>query len=284
MFALGMVSHRSWASVMRRGVHRLASLHKVLALPAKKTQALLYPVSHLEGYLDSSMDTSDFRLFQPSVEDIMKAEKLFCSTPTHKIDYHTSAERMEHTPSLAQPEVCFIGRSNVGKSSLIKALFSLSPEVEVRVSKTPGHTRKMNFFRVGKSFSVVDMPGYGHRAPADFVDMVEPYLRCRKSLVRTFMLVDGSLDFQKNDLIALEMCEEMRRPYVIVLTKIDKCGGRGKLLRNLMSLQDLIKTQTRCCFPQAFLASSLNYSGIHLLRCFIAHVTGSINLRDTSPS
>uniref|UniRef100_A0A3Q4MMZ3 EngB-type G domain-containing protein n=1 Tax=Neolamprologus brichardi TaxID=32507 RepID=A0A3Q4MMZ3_NEOBR len=68
--------------------------------------------------------------------------------------------------------VCFIGRSNVGKSSLIKALFSLTPEVEVRVSKTPGHTKKMNFFRVGKAFTIVDMPGYGHKAPRDFVDMM----------------------------------------------------------------------------------------------------------------
>ncbi|KAM9804833.1 GTP-binding protein 8 [Neosynchiropus ocellatus] len=278
MFGLG------GARQCRRGAHRLASLHDVMALPPKKRQGALFPISVLEGYLDSSVDTTDFHLFQPSAADILKAETLFCSTPTHKIDYHTSAERMDHAPSLAQPEVCFIGRSNVGKSSLIKALFSLSPEVEVRVSKTPGHTKKMNFFRVGRSFCMVDMPGYGHRAPRDFVDMVEPYLLSRKSLVRTFMLVDGSLDFQKNDLIALEMCEEMRRPYVIVLTKVDKCGGRGKLLRNLMALQDVIQSQTRCCFPQPFLASSLSYSGVHLLRCFIAHVTGSINLRDTSQS
>lgn len=112
-------------------------------------------------------------------------------------------------------QVCFLGRSNVGKSSLIRALFSLAPEVEVRVSKTPvskqtellydffltsfflffrvglrhlvvlivfmqGHTKKLNFFTVGNAFTLVDMPGYGYRAPEDFVDMVEPYLQERK--------------------------------------------------------------------------------------------------------
>ncbi|XP_068602794.1 GTP-binding protein 8 [Brachionichthys hirsutus] len=266
-----------------RCAHKLASLQNVATLPAKKVQGLLYPFSHLQDYLDRSVDTSRFQLFRPGLEDMVEAEKLFLSSPSHRIDYFTSAERMGHAPLLKQPEVCFIGRSNVGKSSLIRCLFSLSPEVEVRVSKTPGHTKKMNFFKVGRTFAVVDMPGYGHRAPEDFVDIVEPYLETRKNLARTFLLVDGSVGLQKADLVAVEMCEEFRRPYVMVVTKIDKCGA-GKLLRNLMSLQEEVLTQTSGCFPQPLLLSSLHFSGIYLLRCFIAHVTGSIQLRGTSPS
>ncbi|XP_029968699.1 GTP-binding protein 8 [Salarias fasciatus] len=270
-------------AVARHNVHKLASLHSVTALPQKKMRNLLYPLSELEAYLHRSVDRTQFQLFQPSVEDMAEAEKLFCSSPAHKIDYYTSAERMEHAPALKQPEVCFIGRSNVGKSSLIKALFSLTPEVEVRVSKTPGHTRKMNFFRVGKAFTVIDMPGYGHRAPKDFVDMVEPYLYTRKNLVRTFLLVDGSVGLQKADMIALEMCEETRSPYAVVVTKMDKCGV-GVLLTNLLNLQRVVETQTSSCFPQPFLISSLHFSGIYLLRCFIAHVTGSVTLKDTCKS
>ncbi|XP_054471407.1 GTP-binding protein 8 [Anoplopoma fimbria] len=270
-------------SVSWQSVHKLASLHKATALPQKKVQNLLYPFSALEAYLDRSVDRSQFQLFHPSLEDMVKAEKLFCSSPSHKIDYYISAERMDHVPAMKPPEVCFIGRSNVGKSSLIKGLFSLTPELEVRVSKTPGHTKKMNFFRVGKAFTIVDMPGYGHRAPKDFVDMVEPYLHTRKNLVRTFLLVDGSVGLQKADMIALEMCEEIRRPYVMVVTKIDKCGY-GTLLTNLLDLQDVVKTQTTSCFPQPILVSSLQFWGIYLLRCFIAHVTGSIRLTDTSQS
>lgn len=227
------------------------------------------------------MDRTQFQLFHPSVEDMVKAEKLFSSSPSHKIDYYISAERMDHVPALEQPEVCFIGRSNVGKSSLIKALFSLTPEVEVRVSKTPGHTKKMNFFKVGRAFTIVDMPGYGYRAPKDFVDMVEPYLNKRKNLVRTFLLVDGSVGIQKADLIALEMCEEFRRPYVMVVTKMDKCRP-GTLLTNLLHLQNVVKTQTTSCFPQPFLVSSVQFWGIYLLRCFVAHVTGNIMLTESS--
>ncbi|KAM6978824.1 GTP-binding protein 8 [Tautogolabrus adspersus] len=266
-----------------RRVHKFASLQKATALPAKKVQSLLYPFSGVEAYLDRSVDRTPFQLFHPSLEDMLKAENLFHSSPSHKIDYYVSAERMDHVPALKQPEVCFIGRSNVGKSSLIKGLFALTPEVEVRVSKTPGHTKKMNFFRVGKAFTLVDMPGYGHRAPKDFVDMVEPYLYSRTNLMRTFLLVDGSVGLQRADLIALEMCEEIRRPYVIVVTKIDKCT-RGTLLTNLMNLQDVVKSQTTSCFPQPFLISALNFWGIYLLRCFIAHVTGSIKLTDTCQS
>uniref|UniRef100_UPI0037E9A1F6 GTP-binding protein 8 n=1 Tax=Semicossyphus pulcher TaxID=241346 RepID=UPI0037E9A1F6 len=270
-------------TVSLQKIHKLASLQKATTLQPKKVQSLLYPFSDLDAYLDRSVDRTPFQLFHPSLEDMLKAEKLFYSSPSHKIDYYISAERIDHAPALKQPEVCFIGRSNVGKSSLIKGLFSLTPEVEVRVSKTPGHTKKMNFFRVGKAFTIVDMPGYGHKAPKDFVDMVEPYLHMRKNLVRTFLLVDGSVGLQRADLIALEMCEEIRRPYVIVVTKIDKCG-HGTLLTNLMNLQDVVKTQTASCFPQPLLVSSLHFLGIYLLRCFIAHVTGSIKLTDTSQS
>ncbi|XP_061580542.1 GTP-binding protein 8 [Cololabis saira] len=267
----------------QRSVHKLASVQTATSLPHKKMQSLLYPFSQLEAYLDRSVDRTQFHLFHPSLEDMMEAEKLFRSSPSHKIDYYVSAERMDHVPALRQPEVCFIGRSNVGKSSLIKALFSLTPEVEIRVSKTPGHTKKMNFFKVGKAFTIVDMPGYGHKAPKDFVDMVEPYLHTRNNLVRTFLLIDGSVGLQQADMIALEMCEETRCPYVVVLTKMDKCGPGG-LLTNLLRLQEVVQTHTSSCFPQPFLISSLQFSGIHLLRCFVTHVTGSTELKDPPQS
>lgn len=113
-------------------VHKLASLQKVPAMPPKKLQNLLYPFSQLESYLDRcpfeiafiflfissmnatfsltampssrSVDRTQFELFHPSVEDMVKAEKLFCSA-SHRIDYYVSAERMDHAPALKQPEV-----------------------------------------------------------------------------------------------------------------------------------------------------------------------------------
>ncbi|XP_032487404.1 GTP-binding protein 8 isoform X4 [Phocoena sinus] len=124
-------------------------------------------------------------------------------------------------------------------------------KVEVRVSKKPGHTKKMNFFKVGKYFTLVDMPGYGYRAPEDFVDMVETYLKERKNLMRTFLLVDSVVGIQKTDNIAIEMCEEFALPYVMVLTKIDK-SSKGHLLKQVLQIQKFVDTKTQGCFPQLF--------------------------------
>ncbi|KAK3542878.1 hypothetical protein QTP70_006134 [Hemibagrus guttatus] len=201
--------------VSTRHAHELASLRQVSLLPERKRLGLLYPFSSLEEHLSRQVDKTPFHLFQPELGALECAERLFTPSPKHQILYSSSAVRTEHMPDLTQPEVCFIGRSNVGKSSLIRALFSLAPEVEIRVSKTPGHTKKLNFFTVGKAFTLVDMPGYGYRAPEDFVDMVEPYLQERKNLMRTFLLVDGGVGLQKFDLVAVEMCEEFGIPYVV---------------------------------------------------------------------
>ncbi|XP_076857567.1 GTP-binding protein 8 isoform X2 [Brachyhypopomus gauderio] len=235
-----------------RKLHHLASLSKASLLPENKRKGLLYPFSDLETHLSRQVDKETFHVFQPSVEDLVQAEKLFTPSANHQILFFSSAVRIDHLPKLTQPEVCFIGRSNVGKSSLIRALFSLAPDVEVRVSKKPGHTRKLNFFTVGKAFTLVDMPGYGYRAPEDFVDMVEPYIQERKNLQRTFILVDGGAGLQKFDLVAVEMCEEFGIPYGLVVTKIDRTQ-QGALLTLLLQLHDFIKHQTSSCFPQPFL-------------------------------
>ncbi|XP_018413366.1 PREDICTED: GTP-binding protein 8 [Nanorana parkeri] len=258
-----------------RNAGSLASFQEVSKLQEKKIKSILYPVTDLERIISPSVDRTDFRLFNPPVEEIAAAESLFRPAGKHVIDYVTSAVRMDHTPDLQQPEVCFIGRSNVGKSSLIKSLFALVPGIDVRVSKTPGHTKKMNFFKVGKAFTLVDMPGYGYRAPGDFAEMVESYIQERRNLKRTFLLLDSSIGIQQADLIAVEMCEEFGIPYVVVMTKVDRCRA-AVLLMQFLQVQEFIKKKTTGCFPQPFLVSSLNFSGIHLLRCFIAHVTGTL--------
>ncbi|TRY91858.1 hypothetical protein DNTS_027201 [Danionella cerebrum] len=267
-----------WPLVLQRW-HRVDSMDKVRVLPERRREGHLFPFKELEKHLSSQVNKAQFEIFHPSLEDLNLAEKLFTPSSKHVINYSTSAVRLGHLPNLKQPEVCFIGRSNVGKSSLIRALFSLAPEVEVRVSKTPGHTKKMNFFTVGKAFCLVDMPGYGYRAPRDFVEMVEPYLQEHHNLVRTFLLVDGSIPLQEADLIAVEMFSQLSLHvmFQLVVTKIDKAGP-GTLITHLLQLQDFINTQTKACFPQPFLLSSIHFSGVQLLRCFIAHVTGKLQV------
>ncbi|XP_065598129.1 GTP-binding protein 8 [Cyrtonyx montezumae] len=268
---------RSWARAPqgRSPPPPLAALSQVLKLERSRRDGVVFPLRRLARNLVPGAEEETFALFQPGLTALQRAETLFTSGRGHAIDYVSSAERMEHAPQPALPEVCFIGRSNVGKSSLIRALFALAPEVEVRVSKTPGHTKKMNFFNIGKYFTLVDMPGYGYRAPKDFVDMVEAYLQERHNLKRTFLLVDGVVGIQSTDLIAVEMLEEFGIPYVMVVTKIDRTS-KGMLLKNVLRIQEFVKEKTQGCFPQLFLVSSVDFSGVHLLRCFVAHVTGSL--------
>ncbi|KAL2805109.1 GTP-binding protein 8 isoform 2, partial [Daubentonia madagascariensis] len=192
---------------------------EVLQLPKRQLTKLLYPLQELERYLapDTRSDLH-LKIFDPSLEDIARAETIFTATARNRIDYLSSAVRLDHAPDLLWPE---------------------------------GHTKKMNFFRVGKYFTLVDMPGYGYRAPEDFVDMVEAYLKERKNLKRTFLLVDSVVGIQKTDNIAIEMCEEFALPYVMVLTKIDK-SSKGRLLKQVLQIQKFVNTQTQGCFPQLF--------------------------------
>ncbi|XP_054830798.1 GTP-binding protein 8 [Eublepharis macularius] len=262
---------------------KYASFSEVLQLQEKQYTEITFPLQDLAKYLTPNVDTSCFQIFSPSHDDIKIAEAFFIPSRRHVIDYFISAVRIDHAPQLSQPEVCFLGRSNVGKSSLIKALFSLAPDIEVRVSKHPGYTKKMNFFKVGKLFTMVDMPGYGYRAPEDFAEMVEPYLNQRPNLKRTFLLVDGLIGLQEADHIAVEMLEEFGNPYVLVLTKIDK-APKSVMAKNVLQIQDFIEKNTQGCFPQIFPVSSLYYSGIHVLRCFIAHVVGNLHLSSKQSS
>ncbi|XP_030185448.1 GTP-binding protein 8 isoform X2 [Lynx canadensis] len=215
----------------------------VLRLPKRQMTKLVFPLQELERQLtpDSRLDLH-VKIFDPSLEDISKAEAVFTATSRNRISYLSSAVRLDHAPDLPSPE---------------------------------GHTKKMNFFKVGKYFTLVDMPGYGYRAPEDFVDMVETYLKERRNLMRTFLLVDSVVGIQKTDSIAIEMCEEFALPYVMVLTKIDK-SSKGHLLKQVLQIQKFVDRETQGCFPQLFPVSSVTYSGIHLLRCFIANITGNL--------
>ncbi|EDM11153.1 GTP-binding protein 8 (putative), isoform CRA_c [Rattus norvegicus] len=217
---------------------------EVLRMPQKQLRKVVYPLRELEQHLvtDSRPGLIEQRLFDPSLEDIGRAESVFAATVRNRIEYLSSAVRLDHAPSLRQPE---------------------------------GHTKKMNFFKVGKHFTLVDMPGYGYRAPEDFVDMVETYLKERNNLKRTFLLVDSVVGITKLDNIAIEMCEEFALPYVMILTKIDK-SSKGYLLKQVLQIQEFVNTQTQGCFPQLFPISAVTYSGVHLLKCFIADITGSL--------
>ncbi len=122
------------------------------------------------------------------------------------------------------PEVCFLGRSNVGKSSLLNAI--LNKKI-AHTSAKPGRTRLMNAFAVGGEdrdwpLVVLDMPGYGHGGRAEWGVQIMKYLEKRKELKRAFLLVDAEHGVMQTDLQILNMFKSQGIPYQIVLSKSDK--------------------------------------------------------------
>lgn len=128
-------------------------------------------------------------------------------------------------PADGKPEFAFIGRSNVGKSSLINML--THRKSLAKVSVTPGKTRLLNFFDINDEWYLVDLPGYGYARVsrserAAFEKMIHGYLKNRQTLVAAFVLLDSRHDLQKADEEFLDWCGENQIPILLVFTKIDK--------------------------------------------------------------
>ena len=140
-------------------------------------------------------------------------------------------------PATGLPEVAFVGRSNVGKSSALNAL--LGARV-ARVSSTPGRTQAVNLFRVDGALSVADLPGYGfanvpEHVRAQWKELVERYLRTRDTLRLVVVLVDHRHKAQPLDVEMLAMLRALERPTLLVATKVDKLtrNARSKAKRVL---------------------------------------------------
>ena len=126
------------------------------------------------------------------------------------------------------PEYAFVGRSNVGKSSLINA-FTNRKDL-AKVSGTPGKTQTINHFLIDNNWYLVDLPGYGYaKAPKskvlDWEKFIYDYLKNRKNLVAVFVLIDIRLELQKNDLEFMNWLGENRIPFAMVFTKLDKLSS-----------------------------------------------------------
>ena len=139
--------------------------------------------------------------------------------------FSKSAVRRDDCPDSHLPEFAFIGRSNVGKSSLINLL--TNKDGLARVSKTPGRTREINFFTINKAWNLVDLPGYGYAKVSksqrdQFNEFVSDYLVNREHLAGTFVLVDSRHSPQKLDLQFVSWLIEVGLPFALIFTKTDK--------------------------------------------------------------
>ncbi|XP_078600759.1 GTP-binding protein 8-like isoform X1 [Branchiostoma floridae x Branchiostoma japonicum] len=243
---------------------------------AKKKKFSLNPIDDLQPLVQVPLLPQIERVVDPTGEEVQRAAQLFRPAgQRHKIEFVLSAPSPDHAPENNRPEIAIMGRSNVGKSTLLQCLFREVPDLVVKTSKTPGHTKMANFFRVGSAMTLVDMPGYGYRQPADFVHIVEDYLLQRKNLRMAVFMVDGAAGIASWDTVAIEMIEEFKRPYVLVMTKIDKVSHHV-LLKNVLAVRQVIKERTKACLPQVFLVSGMTGDGVPLLQYFFAQVTDSL--------
>ena len=143
--------------------------------------------------------------------------------------FKTSAVTFDRCLAPDLPEFAFIGRSNVGKSSLINLL--TNKEGLARVSKTPGRTREINFFSINDAWNLVDLPGYGYAKVSksqreQFNEFVSDYLLNRETLTGTFVLIDARHTPQKIDLEFVAWLIEAQLPFALIFTKIDKIKPR----------------------------------------------------------
>ena len=162
--------------------------------------------------------------------------------PVKDAQFIGSFARTEACPETNIPEYAFIGRSNVGKSSLVNLI--TGRKGLAKVSGTPGKTQLLNFFKINKEWHLVDLPGYGYARlaktkRAEFSKMIKHYLRNREQLTCLFVLIDGSIGPQELDMEFLKQLGEDDVPFSIVYTKTDK-ENQNVISKNIQAIRKRI--------------------------------------------
>ena len=160
-------------------------------------------------------------------------------------EFVTSAADLDGCPTSSLGEIALIGRSNVGKSSLINYL--ANRDGLARVSNTPGRTALINFFSMNEAWTLVDLPGYGYakRSAAEqlgFQDAVTDFLTQRENLMCVFILIDAKIPPQKLDLDFVEWVVNEQIPFGLVFTKIDR-SKPGAVDKNIAAFTSALATR-----------------------------------------
>jgi len=178
------------------------------------------------------------------------------------VEFIASFPKVSACPVDGKPEFAFIGRSNVGKSSLINML--CNRKGMAKVSVTPGKTQLLNYFLINQTWYLVDLPGYGYarlskEKKAGFGKMIKNYLEQRSTLVVAFVLIDVRHELQKIDKEFIDWLGENSVPFCLVYTKADKLG-KNQVQSNVLSIRkELLKTWNE--LPEQFITSSETRTG-----------------------
>jgi GTP-binding protein len=186
-------------------------------------------------------------------------------------DFLKGVVAMDGMPPSDRLEVCFAGRSNVGKSSLINAL--TGRKALARTSNTPGRTQEINFFTLGDEHYLVDVPGYGYaKAPKPIVEkwqrLLKAYLSGRQSLRRVFLLIDARHGAKDVDEEIMQLLGRSAVTFQVVMTKCDK-PSKAEVDKSVAATMEILKKHP-AAFPEIVMTSSEKGDGIDTLRSVIA--------------
>ncbi len=195
----------------------------------------------------------------------------------NEVEFLGSFVRMDKCPDHKLPEYAFVGRSNVGKSSLINYL--LDRKEVARVSKRPGKTSTMNFYKVNDAWCLVDLPGYGYakvsqKNRTQWEVMTRKFLVQRHNLVTTFVLVDSNIVPQSADIEFLNWLGSEKVPLTLAFCKIDK-SKPIQIKHNVLNFQQKM-LETWASLPPVFQVSSLKRVGGNAILDYIAQLNSSL--------
>ncbi len=190
-----------------------------------------------------------------------------------KAVYLGSFPRIHACPKTKKPEYAFIGRSNVGKSSLINML--CARKALAKVSNKPGKTQLLNYFEINEQWVIVDLPGYGYAQRSkslrkSWEKMIADFLKLRENLQCAFILLDSNLPPQKIDMDFINWMGEMHIPFVITYTKSDRLSDT-ELPPNIERIRTEI-LQTWHELPREFISSIKTQAGKKEILSFIEEV------------
>ena len=166
-------------------------------------------------------------------------------------------------PNADLPECCFVGRSNVGKSSIINAI--TKTKKLAKISKTPGRTQSANLFEINNAINIVDLPGYGYAKVSKNIrdqlsDLIESYITNRENLAKVFVLIDCKVGIKSSDIDFFDLITSSNKNFSIVLTKTDKCSIKF-IQSQIASIFTLMKNYQKN-FIKIYASSSKNNNGI----------------------
>ena len=213
--------------------------------------------------------TLAFPLAEQTADELEAGRLMFAG----QTDFLKGVVAMDGLPPADRLEVCFAGRSNVGKSTLINAL--TGRKGLARASNTPGRTQEINYFTCADQY-LVDLPGYGYaNAPVKVVEkwqrLLKSYLSGRQTLRRAFVLIDARHGAKKVDEEIFSLLDSAAVTFQVVLTKVDKvkAAERDRILAQVRASL----SKHPAAFPELVATSSQKGDGIDTLRAIIAGIT-----------